>query len=193
VKTRAKNRSRKSKQTNGQSPKETPVGAMVYSGPISSPSFHQAINLKTVPLLLDTQLTSTGGSVINNVYSSSPSTCADWSGASSIWKEFRTLGFRIDYVPNLKYATTNQGTIYSVVDYDSNTALSSYANATAQASCGRHVSYEKFSRTIKMNCVNDAQWCPTNAPVSLMWIKLYGDTVFGATQTYGHVLVTYMV
>jgi hypothetical protein len=108
VKTRAKNRSRKSKQTNGQSPKETPVGAMVYSGPISSPSFHQAINLKTVPLLLDTQLTSTGGSVINNVYSSSPSTCADWSGASSIWKEFRTLGFRIDYVPNLKYATTNR-------------------------------------------------------------------------------------
>jgi hypothetical protein len=173
-------------------PKETPVGAVIYRGPISGLPWKQSLDLHTCLLALDVVSSTSVGGAIGAVFGSSPGTSSDWTAAAGLFREYRTLGIEVTYVPNTKYSTVSQGVMYSVVDYQSSTALASYAAASANSSVGIHDTSGRFTVLARMHNVNDAQWSPTASPLSLYWIKLYADTLAAATN-YGRYLVRYLV
>lgn len=134
--------------------------SLVYTGPIRTVSDKQETQINTIVLVEDAAVNSSSGNITSTFAFLDPSGCVDWANAIAVWDEYRVLGLEVVYTPNSANAlNTNSAAllyapIYTVIDRDSNSALTSYAQAANYASMQTHVLDQKFSTTYKMKALN---------------------------------------
>jgi len=202
---------RKPKNNNKQS-KEVSASTMVYKGPVIKKDELQSSDLHTQVLVYDIQLSSTGTGTIVAVFPfESPASAVDWSSAVALYDEYRTLAMEIDYVPNSEdcLSPTNNTNmyfpVYSVIDRDSNAALTSYSVATQYASCVPHTLTKKWR--VKMNMeglsvgnatgssivTGEGLWLNCAEPPSVCGsIKLFASGLTNSVA-YGRIIIRYRV
>jgi hypothetical protein len=122
-----------------------------------------------------TTLASTAGGVIATVFSSDPSTSADFAELAAVFGDYRCLGFEIEALPFDQYSKTvvhcEPGV--GVLDRANSTALASL-NASEGYGSSRRLSLENpWKMTLKVDNIDEASFLPTNATVAFEWIKLY--------------------
>jgi len=175
--------------------RELPIAASSYYGQLRDPSTRNEVTLKTLVLNSVSSLTSSGIGVINPVYSSSPSTAANWTGLSGVFDEYRVLAFEVWFEPNDQYdlpATTGTVPIFTVLDHDNALVLPSYTVAAQYESVRMHNLSRPFKRRIFMSEFAEAQFFNTATPSASFFIKLYAQNA-AFTSTYGLVMVTWRV
>lgn len=177
-----------------QQPRELPVSAQRFDGPLNASWMHFANHTTTMRLTDQVDLTSTAGGVIADVYGSSPSGCPNWADTNSVWGEFRVLGMVVKFFPNNRYSktTTTCVPLVVVVDRRSATALASYDAGVSRES-NRLLSIEDpWSQEVRMDGSEESQFTAVSGPTSLFWVKLYA-TGLSVSATYGKVFIEYLV
>jgi hypothetical protein len=189
-----KKKKRNVKREEVQSSKETPIGAMVYTGPLK-PGWALHANHTTTLLLVDNlTVASSGAGIIADVYGTSPSGCPNWGDTIDIWGEYRTLAMRVRFFPANRYSKTTTTCLPGVriVDRRSATAL-----ASLDAGCTHETAIitsleDPWRSEIRMNGAEEAQFMAVSGPTSFAWVKLY-FTGLSLSATYGTVFVEYLV
>lgn len=178
---RRRRAARKNKQSG-----EIPVEAIKYNGPIVTYSDKEALDTQTMTLVETAFISSNGAGVINTVFAGDPSTCGDWGFASNLYKEVRTLGFRVEYFPNNRYSKTTTVTrpLVTVKDRGSSTALGSYLLAMAYSSNEKRSLEDPWSEEMKMDGLDEGVFYPVTGLGVYSWIKLYADGLSLSTE-YG--------
>lgn len=181
-------------------PRETGVTKTKYVGPIDSPSFKMASDVHTFLCRNQGALASSGTGVINPVIdcylqaSSSP----EWAGLSPNFKEFRVLALKIEFIPWNQYSkptTTTTTPMYVTADRSDGTALSSLADAVKSASCQIYSIDNRWSRSIKMDGVEESLWTAVGASpatTNRFYLKLFATGLANSTS-YADFLVTTVV
>jgi hypothetical protein len=169
------------------------VSTLVYRGSIQGPRSPNS-GLHTVTLHFIAQISSTVGGVIASVWGDSPAAVANWSSLAATFREYRTLGFSVRYLPVNRYnkVTTTCIPMFSVQDRSSATALASRNEASEYDSVKMHSLEDPFSDSIRMSGLPDAEFTATSSPASTYYTKWYVDGLTVST-TYGYALVTYRV
>jgi len=180
--------------------------ALAYHGPIWTRKFRENRNMVVVDLQAEGFLTSSAGGVLNNVYTSSSATWANFGTWAGLYDEFRVLGMQLEFFPNNRYSkvTTTCTPGFGVVDHADSTPLTSYAAALAYAS-NRVLSIEDPwtdrseyrgssvpSLIIRMDGAEEAQWLPTSSTSSYLAIKIYFSGLTASTS-YGLFLLRGLV
>jgi hypothetical protein len=128
--------------------------------------------------------------VINNVFSTDPSTAPDWSSLQAEFDEFRVLAMEVHWVPRNKYdysTLTPRPTIFSIVDHsDGVAALSSYDTAVQYESAVLHSTADEFKTRWSMSGTDEAGYIPTASPSPVGSVKYY-SSYSGATGTAARV------
>jgi len=171
-------------------------GATQYNGPTRIPGGSEQRDLAIAPLVFTTELISTGGNQILNVFGSSPSSATpDWTSLAALYDEYRTLSIEVHYIPYDRY---NRGTsVYTtslaiVLDQDDIVPLTSYANALTYGSAKLVSLDTPWKRVMKMSGIENSVWTTTVSPVNLFCVKVYSDGLSTVT-TYGRIVMYYMV
>lgn len=139
----------------------------------------------TTTIVEDLVSTTSAGGVINDVYSSSPSTGSNWANAALVFDEYRVLAMRITYIPyNVTGVSFTSTPVVSVIDNDTATALTGYTLASQYSSVAEHSAgpNTSWSQTAYMSDFNSGQFRSTGSPVATYWIKLYST---GNTASVG--------
>lgn len=183
----------------GRSFPECPVNAITYTGPISTPAYREASDLHSFVIALQGTIASSAGGVINTVFDawSQVTSSPTWTNLSASFKECRILAMDVTFLPWNQYskATTVTTTpIYTVVDRTNNTPLSSLGDAASNSSCVIKSLENRFTRAVRMDSVDEAQWVLVGSGPSAssrFYIKWYSSGLSNST-TYGEYL-TYVV
>lgn len=181
--------SKKNRQSSGKMPRELPINALKYSGPINTSAYKQACDVHTFVVHNSGQLTSSAGGVLNTVFTNSnqAGASADWTGLSALFKEYRILAMQIDYIPWNQYSkasTTVVTPLYVVSDRETATALTSVADAVGSASCRIYSLDNKWSRSIRMDGVEESQWTVSGSAVAstaCTYLKCYASGLSNST------------
>lgn len=132
---------------------------------------------------------------ITAVYGCNPASCADWSTASQLYDEFRTLAMRIHFVPTNKYYKGAIVTAPAImaIDRDDITAPTT-GNAVIVKESARLVSLEdEFYMTAKMSGSEEGGWLDSFTSTTQHYcIKLYSDGLTAST-VYGSMHIQYLV
>jgi hypothetical protein len=173
---------------------DPPASTTIYTGPTLDTANRSNIDTTTVVLWKEGGITASG-TAINPVFSfGDPSGCTDWSDYSSSYDEFRVLAVSFYYSPNSfasNGASNSYAPIYSVIDRDSSTALTTYAAAANYGSLAVHSLDRKWSRTWKMNGVREATYVNTQSPVTTGAFKFFSSGL--SNVTFGRFLCVYRV
>lgn len=185
-------RGRKGKRHEGKT--EVSPSAIVYRGPIGRKVDNSETDTHTQSMHYATFVYADSSSYFKNVYGSSPAQAQDWADMANIYKEYRTLGWKLSYHPSNRYSkvTTLTNPVASVIDRNSSTALTTYQQAAGYASCKIRSLEDPFTITVKMSGVAEAAYVSTASPVSVSIIKFYGE-LLTASALYGLVLIEYEV
>ncbi len=162
------------------------VSALAYRGPLG-PLANEKVNNKPerIVVRLSATLQSSGTGTLTTVFSpaSQVTSSPDWTNISALWDEYRILGCKIRFAPwNLNFGPTTNvlPPIYSVVDRQTATALSSMTDVVGYDSAEVHCLNEKFEVSWKMDGPDEASWVSTGttpAAGSQVYIKLYGSAI----------------
>jgi len=190
---------------------EVSASTMVYRGPVVSYSEKQSADLHTQVLVYDFALTSSGaGTIANTLPFENPSATIDWASAVNLYDEYRTLAMEILYVPNAEDVQTPATItaifpIYTVIDRDSQIALTSYAQATEYGSCVPHTLTKKWSVRMNMeglsvgnstgtsSVTGEGLWLNASIPPPACGsIKMF-STGLNSSAAYGRMIVRYRV
>lgn len=174
---------------------EVSAKATSYSGPVRFPFEYRQQDLHTTVCTLDQVLASDGAGQIATVFGSYASSASGWSNLIAVFDEYRTLAMELKYIPLDRYnrgVSVSTGPIYTVVDYDTATALSSFADASKYASFRPQSLDVPWVQRAYMNGVENAQFLNTATPSSTIYIKVYssGNTF---TTNYGRVVISYRI
>lgn len=189
----------KNKRTNQRNP---PSNELKYTGQVLYPGELEQNAPIVVVARVPSDLTSTVGSVINNVYGSSPSSVADWASLAASYSEYRVLATALEFYPSNKYSKTTTLTkaLAHVVSRESNSAISNFGEAAAYESMKLFSLDDEIilgeslhpSPVVRMSEVAEAEWLSTGSPTSFWYHKLYTDSV-SASTTYGLIVMTYRI
>lgn len=184
----------KKKSQNNINPKENVV---VYKGPLTLPLGSQEREMITTVLHYGpTALISSGAGLISVVVSDDPAGFVDWSHLSAVYDEYRVLGFTVNYMPLNRYntaTTTIVGPIYTVIDRDDGTALTTEAQALEYESVKQVYLGKPWKREIRsMTSIEDATFITTATTVPRNWFKIVGSAMSN-TITYGRYYITALV
>lgn len=189
-----KGKKRSSHKKNRGGFKEPSVGTIAYRGPPRLPRVSQQAHVNTIELTYNVVAASTIAGGFNLVYGNSPSVCSDWTSVASLFDEYRTLSFRIKFVPISLYSQVGivKAPLMGVIDRDSFGNLASYDAAQRLESC-RLLSWEKqWTITAKMNDIQEATFLNTAAPADNFWIKFFSGGNSVSTQM-GYFFFTFLV
>ncbi len=170
------------------------IDVLSYKGPMAIPGQAQDNQTVVFNLYVEGNLSSTAGSVINNVFGSGPNGSTEWGNLTTIFMEYRTLAMEFVYIPQNKF---NRGTVVTrplvaVIDRASSTALSSYTNALENPSSKFMDLDHRWGKRANMSGSEEAFFLSTGSPADVFWIKLYSDTL-SASTVYGIYYVKYLV
>lgn len=181
-------------------PRETPINALSYNGPIDQPAYKQACDVHTFVMCNSGQLTSSGAGVIATVFDSQAqlSACADDARFQLAFREFRLLAMKVKYIPWNKYSkptTTVTAPVYIVVDRTTATALTSVADALGSATVIQRSFEDGWTKAVRMDSPEEAQWiaCGSSpAAAARLYIKLYASGLSNSI-IYGDFITTIVV
>jgi hypothetical protein len=135
-------------------------------------------DLHTVRLVFETTANTTGAGAIVDVFGSNPSNCAGWTNLAAVFDEYRTLAIRLKFRP-LRFETGSStltlAPIGVVADYDTATALSSYAGGALYSSYQEYSAGTQFSKVMLMSGAENAQFLTTGSPSSSMYLKTFSS------------------
>jgi hypothetical protein len=191
------NNSKKSQKRNKKSQRDMTVGppstALSYNGPLDNGRLREALDTHCFVLGFSGSITSSAGSVINTVIDpvAQATSSGNWTNLTGLFQEYRLLGIEVKFLPiNPLAVATTQVPIFSVIDRQNNTALSTALAATSYASCKEHVLYKTFKRSARMADVGEAQWIDvtlTPASTNRFYIKLLGLSLAASTNYFQYI------
>jgi len=203
VKKGSKRQLRKSKKGQSNMDVGPDAGVAVYTGPIKTIRDKQEVKTTVEVCTEVIQFSSTGANIINVVVGNAPGSTSQWSQFAGAYDEYRTLGFKVHFLPYSKYnsplyahgaGALGLPIVYGVVDHDNAGALTSIANATAYSSIVPCPLWREWSVTAKMNGLDEAQYINTSSPTNNAWIKFYcPNEQLDSSQVYGDLFVQYRV
>jgi len=180
---------------------------LMYNGGISIPRSRFQEDIMVTNLFYITNLTSSSGGIIQNVFTNDPSNTLEWSFFQAVYEEYRVLGFELEFFPTNRYSKP-AGTLctpgVSVVDHGNTAPLASLAAGFQHASC-RMMSIEDPwtsrrdfagnkapSVIFKMASAEEAVFNPISVILSNAAIKLYFN-LLSNTSVYGLILLKFLV
>ncbi len=176
-----------SKKSGGNKPKKTgvnpPLSAVVYRGPPRLPRVNQANDLMTTQINNAGQVATSGTGTVTTVFSaySQLSVAGDWTNLSNLYTEYRILSMEVEFIPwnTFNMPTTNiLSPVYTVEARDTATALSGLNTTVAFDSCRVVQPSKRFTRTIKMASLEEAQFVPVGtspASTAQLYVKLWSS------------------
>jgi len=166
----------------------------VYRGPTRLPKAVSSNDHATFQLNLFGSIASSGTGTITTVFDcvTQATSSADFTNLANLYNEFRVLSMNISVVPINLYnqpTTTVMNSVLSVVDRNSATALTSYADATGYDSVKIHGASKPFTRTVKMDDLDEASWVsrgssPANA--NRFYVKLFSSGNSNSINLYDY-------
>jgi hypothetical protein len=140
------------------------------------------------------EVSSSAGTVINNVFGNSPSGSPNWGDTNAVWGQFRVLGFRVMFRPYNRYSKSITGCVSLTVTIDRRnaSAYTSYDQADTHESCKDRGVEDPWQLDVKMEGPFESLFQEVAAPASTAWIKLYG-TGFAVSTAYGRAWIYYLV
>jgi len=194
-------RSRRSKNRSGNMSPD--AGVITYSGPSRLPASirppSHTVQLNRLITAAVTAGTSFGFNVNNGDPEALPITeFATWAG---LYDEYRVLSIEAEYTPAFANASTNVATLgggspwNTVVLRNSGAVPTAYAQLIENSSIKQSSINKPFKRIAKMSSTDESQLIPINtAPSALYGISGFAiPSVASTTQTYGLILVRYMI
>jgi len=168
---------RKNKKSNRGSI-NPPENVIIYRGPLKLPQgLQERQKITTVVHLGTTAFTASAGGAVTSVITDNPSSAVDWSVLAGAWDEYRVLGFTFHYFPYNRYtrASTDQiGPIFTVIDRDDATALTTEAQCLEYESLKTYYLGDPFKREVRsMTSIEDATFITTATPVARNWLKMF--------------------
>lgn len=198
------------RSSKGGQNRELPMASMSYSGPVMTKADKTSYDLHTVVLVQDIAAVSIGTGIMSPTFSfENPSSTQDWTNVIAIYDEYRTLAMELLFIPNMEDCldtvnlALNHEPVYTVVDRDTNSALTSYALASNYPSMVPHSLTKRWSVTMKMKgpsleissslVSGESLWLNCQAaPLLCGSIKVI-SVGLSASQTYGRFCVRYRV
>jgi len=167
-----------------------------YSGPVALPFSRAQNQTYNVNLCSTTSLVSSAGGVISAVISNSLSSMNENASFMAIFDEYRVLAMECHFIwnnNNTFSASLAQAPFITVIDRDSNGAISTVAAAFNFESAVLHSSGQNFKRTARMHSVEDAAFqTSTPGTGSTFYLKTYG-TGFTVSTNYATIFTKFLV
>lgn len=183
---------------------ELAIKALQYFGPVRTPDVLRQQDCYTTVLTIDGVMATDSGGQFNPVFSSSPNApggglaaCPGWSSLAAVFDEFRTLAFEIEFLSVYDQLISGASNVLTtVLDYDANTALTSYATADNYGS-QKNFSIQEYDgktkkRKILMSGAENSTFQNTATAAAYFWIKCYSANLVVSTQVV-HMFVRYRV
>jgi len=192
-----KSRTRRRRRTRNRSMVPPPrSSATTYNGPVALPFALSQNQTYNVNLCSTTSLVSSAGGVISAVISNSLSSMNENASFMAIYDEYRVLAMECTFIwnnNNTFSASLAQAPFITVIDRDSNGAISTVAAAFNFESAKLHSSGQNFKRTARMHSVEDAAFLTcTPGTTSTFYIKTYG-TGFTVSTNYATIFTKFLV
>lgn len=157
--------------------------ATVYRGPLEIPQAKKVNDVWSTQINIIGSIGSNGSGVINTVFDpvNQIQTSSDWASLAAVWNEYRVLSAKLQMTPWNKYnlpTTTTVTPINSVLDRNDNATLGSLSAAANYNSCEQHDPSTQFTRSIRMDSVDEAEWINTGTSpgaAARFYIKLYSS------------------
>ncbi len=151
--------------------------------------------LKTIKLTVNSTAMVDAGGNIQDVFQSQPGGATNWSDLANVFDSFRVLGMRVTFDPTLIVGgstSTSYAPIAVVCDYNSSTALVSYAQAAQYANYAEHPGQRRWEFAAGMFGIETAVFQDTASPQAKFYVKLF-STGGTASVTIGRFTVDYVV
>lgn len=181
--------------TKKKAPKQNvsvPPDALVYYGPVVSQAAKQELDIVETNINFTGAISSDAGGLIDSSYSDDPSSygVGDWTNFAGDWHEYRSLGIKVEFFPYNRYSKTTTVCTPFIVVGDRAVAgtLGSYQAAMDHASATKHSIEDPWTKEIRMNGSEEAQWKSTASPVATKWIKFF-STGLSVSTAYGRFFV----
>jgi len=166
-----------------------PSSALIYNGPVFTPSDRIQDDRITRVLCVTGPLVSTVGGVIATALTNNPSPSPDFAAYATSYEEYRVLAAEVEYVPNYEnFINTGTLLLQSALAYNLSrdfTAIpGSLGNVLSDPSAVLTNSQSRFRIYGNMSGTYDAQWQLTTTPVPTFAFQIYSSGL-SASATYG--------
>ncbi len=176
------------------------VSATEYKGSYTLKSKNAGNDLAVFQFNTGAALTTSAAGVLATVFDpvSQITSSPNWSNISGNYTEWRILSGHLHYEPVNKYnqPTTNViNNVYTVIDRNSATALSSTSVALGYTDCEIHNLQEPFDMKWKMSGIGEATWVSTSstpAAADRVYAKFYSSGNSNSINV-GEYLYVYLV
>jgi hypothetical protein len=189
---------RKSKSKHGKSKRQrTELGpsVMSYKGPIVPPAARGELDVHTQTVSFTGLLTSDGSGFIATYLVNGISAATDWAGLAALYKEYRVLGVKVDYMPHNRYSkVTTACTPFAIaIDHSGSTSAPvSYDEVIQYSSGTKKSSEDPWTMTARMSGAEEAQFRPITTVTPIFGFKLFASNLT-ATTTYGRYFYYWLV
>jgi hypothetical protein len=188
---------KKGKGTSSFNVTNPPISLVQYRGPISVPLSLLAEDMISAVLTFEAVVQASAAGLISLVFSSDPKFVDTTNAAyaltqyQNLYRQQRTLGFSVEYVPNTINAINNTPDYFpvqSVLDYESATPIVSYGVGATYPSVLYFALNQFHKREIRMASTDNAQFTQTGVTLSNpFFIKMFSVNL-SANQDYGRFL-----
>jgi len=189
---------RKAKAKHGKTKRQkTELGpsSITYKGPIVPPLARGELDVHTQLVAFTATLVSDVSGNIATYLVNNISGATDWSSLSSLYKEYRVLGVRIDYMPHNRYSkvTTICTPFVIAIDHSGSTSTPvSYDELIQYGSAVKKSIEDPWSMSARMSGTEEAQFRPIGTVTPLFGFKLFA-TGLTANTTYGRYFYYWLV
>lgn len=173
------------------------VTALAYRGPTRMPQAATGSELDTYQINFAATLTTSGTGTLVTVFNPGTQVAAspDWTNIQALWEEYRILSWEIEMVPWTPYTrptTDVLAPVYSVIDRNTATALTSLADAVGYGSCHLHMPAKPIKRSAKMQGEDEAAWVSTGsspASTAQAYLKLWSSANSNTINLYDYKMI----
>lgn len=175
---------------------ELSPSSIVYTGPIIPPTAKGELDTHTQLIGYTALLQSSGAGQITTYFVNNISAATDWASLASLYKEYRVLAIKVDYMPYNRYSkatsTTTTPAIIAVDRSGNTTTPSSYDELMQYSSAQKKSLEDPWSFSCKMSGTEEAQFRPTTSTAPGFGFKFYSDSLSLST-TYGRYFFYWLV
>jgi hypothetical protein len=174
---------------------ELPATSITYRGPVIPADARGDLDVHTQLVAFTGTLGSSGAGAISSYLVNDISASSDWAGFAAIYKEYRILAQKVEYLPHNRYSkTTTVCAPFTVaIDHSGSTTTPVSHQELIQYSSARKKSIEDpWSMTAKMSGTEEAQYLPTTTTTPRYGFKIFADSL-SASTTYGRYYFYWLV
>jgi len=184
---------RKNKKRSGER-KPPPPSATSYRGPITTSAMVRGVDLYVFPFHYTQPIGSTALGVIAQSFSNNGAGAANWASIAACFDGYRTLGFKLKFIPSNRYSkvTTLTNPIGTCVDYEDTTVPTTITDINVSSSFRLHSLDDPFSVTARMFGIDCSAFVPTASPVNTFVIKMFASGLSASTD-YGYIDNDYLL